>query len=79
MQTVLVADPNQYKLHAFRHAFASMSTRNNISYKHALEWTGHKSPEILDLCYKMYNDVAEQAIRTITYITGRRDSEAPAA
>ena len=73
------ADPDQYKLHTFRHAFASMCARNNISYKYALEWMGHKSSEILDLYYKMFDDVAEQAIRTITYTTAGRDSEAPAA
>lgn len=27
------ANPDQYKLHTFRHAFASMCARNNISYK----------------------------------------------
>jgi len=60
-------NPDQYKLHTFRHAFASMCARNSISYKYALEWMGHKSSEILDLYYTMYDDTAEAAIKTIEY------------
>jgi integrase len=61
------ANPKQYKLHTFRHAFASMCARNNISHKYALEWMGHSSSEILDLYYAMYDEVAEAAMRTIIY------------
>ena len=61
------ANPNQYKLHTFRHTFASMCARNNISYKYALDWMGHKSSDILDLYYTMFDDTAEVAIRTIDY------------
>lgn len=60
-------DPNQYKLHTFRHAFSSMCARNNISYKCALEWMGHRSSDILDLYYAMFDDTAEAAMRTIEY------------
>ncbi len=61
------ANPDQYKLHTFRHAFASMCACNNISYKYALEWMGHKSSDILDLYYTMYDDTAEVAMATINY------------
>ena len=61
------ANPKQYKLHTFRHAFASMCARNNVSYKYALEWMGHSSSEILDLYYTMFDDTAQTAIRTIRY------------
>lgn len=60
--------PDQYKLHTFRHAFASMCARNNISYKYALEWMGHRSSDILDLYYTMYDETAEAAIKTINYV-----------
>ena len=60
-------DPNQYKLHTFRHAFSSMCARNNISYKYALEWMGPRSSDILDLYYTMFDDTAEAAMRTIQY------------
>jgi integrase len=61
------ADWKKYKLHTFRHTFASMCARNNVAYKYALEWMGHQSSEILDLYYTMYDDVAEAAMRTIAY------------
>lgn len=60
-------NPGQYKLHTFRHVFASMCARNNVSHKYALEWMGHSSSEILDLYYKMFDEVAEEAMRTIAY------------
>ena len=59
----------QYKLHTFRHSFASMCARNNISYKYALEWMGHRSSDILDLYYTMFDDTAEAAMRSINYPT----------
>jgi integrase len=61
------ADWRRYKVHSFRHAFASMCARNNVAHKYALEWMGHRSSDILDLYYTQYDDVAEQAIRTISY------------
>jgi integrase len=60
-------NPDQYKLHTFRHTFASMCARSNISYKYALEWMGHTSSDILDLYYTMYDDAAQAAIRTVEY------------
>jgi integrase len=60
--------PNQYKLHTFRHAFASMCARHNVSHKYALEWMGHSSSEVLDLYYTMFDDVAETAMKTIVYL-----------
>lgn len=68
----------QYKLHTFRHAFASMCARNNVSYKYALEWMGHKSSDILDLYYTMYDATAEAAIRTIVYAPAKA-KKSPAA
>ena len=44
-----------------------MCARNNISYKYALEWMGHRSSDILDLYYTMFDDTAEAAMRTIQY------------
>ncbi len=61
------SDWKKYKLHTFRHAFASMCARNNVAYKYALEWMGHRSSDILDIYYKQFDDVAEAAIRTIVY------------
>jgi integrase len=71
-------NPEQYKLHTFRHAFASMCARNNISYKYALEWMGHRNSDILDLYYTMFDDTAEAAIKTIEY-TSNKPAAATAA
>lgn len=72
------ANPKQYKLHTFRHAFASMCARNNVSYKYALEWMGHKSSDILDLYYTMFDSTAEAAIKTIAYAPSGGRKEKPA-
>lgn len=60
-------NPNQYKVHTFRHFFASMMARNNVSYKYALVFMGHSDSKILDLYYTMYDEDAEQAIATIQF------------
>ncbi len=61
------ANPKQYKLHSLRHTFASMCARKNISYKYALEWMGHRSSDILDLYYSMFDADAHQAMQTLVY------------
>jgi integrase len=59
--------PRQYKLHTFRHTFASMCARTNIAYKYALCWLGHRRSDVLDLYYEMFDDTAAEAIQTIRY------------
>jgi len=61
-------NPHQYKLHTFRHTFASMLARNQVSHKYALEFMGHRSSEILDLYYTQFDDTAVEAINTINYV-----------
>jgi len=48
-------------------------------YRYALEWTGHKFSEILDLHYRTYDETAEAMVETTTYPTTGQRSEAPAA
>ena len=60
-------NPRQYKVHTFRHVFASMCARTNVAYKYALSWMGHSSSDILDVYYRQFDDVADQAMRTISY------------
>jgi integrase len=60
-------NPQQYKLHTFRHFFASMCARNGVAYKYALSWLGHSSSEILDLYFTMFDDVADRAMRTLEF------------
>ncbi len=60
-------NPNQYKIHTFRHAFASMCARSNLAYRYALAWMGHSSSDILDLYFKQFDSAADAAIATISY------------
>lgn len=57
----------KFKLHTFRHAFASMCARSHVSCKYALNWMGHKRSDILDMYITMYDEVQEQAMSTINY------------
>lgn len=59
------ANHNQYKLHTFRHFFASMHARAGTSYKYALELMGHSDSRVLDLYYHMYDEDLEKSIEAI--------------
>jgi integrase len=60
-------NPNQYKVHTFRHVFASMLARSNEGYKTALQLVGHKNSRIFDIYYKMYAEDAKKSINTVNY------------
>lgn len=57
-----LADWKGLKLHTFRHFFASICAKNNVSYKFALRWMGHRNSNILDLYFHMYDREAQQAM-----------------
>lgn len=40
-----LANPETYKLHSFRHHFASMCANHQVAYKKALAWLGHRSSD----------------------------------
>ena len=42
-------DPQQYKLHSFRHYFASLCANHPVAYRKALAWLGHSSSDMLEL------------------------------
>jgi integrase len=60
-------EANTFKLHSLRHSFCSMCARNNISYKYALMWLGHRDSQMLDYYYHAFDETAEAAMRTINY------------
>ena len=60
-------DWQRYKIHTWRHAFASMCARSQVSYRYALGWMGHKRSDILDMYITMYDTASEGAIQTINY------------
>ena len=53
-------DAQKFKLHSFRHFFASMCANHQVAYKKALSWLGHSNSAILDLYYHL-NDADSQA------------------
>jgi len=61
--------PIQYKLHTFRHFFASYCAQSNMSYKYALEWLGHSSSMILDLYFTMNDKISQMAMNNMTFST----------
>ncbi len=79
-RTCRFPDADSFKTHSLRHAFCSMCARNNISYKYALEWMGHANSEILDLYYRMFDDTAEMAMKTINYpVAGKTEAKSAGA
>lgn len=52
----------KYKLHSFRHHFASLCANHSVAYRKALAWLGHSSSEILDLYYHLHDDESEAAM-----------------
>ena len=60
-------NPTQYKLHTFRHFFASYCAQQNLSYKYILEWMGHSSNAILDMYFTMNDKQAHRAMNSLSF------------
>lgn len=60
-----LSNPDQYKLHSFRHHFASMCANHHVASRKALAWMGHSSSEILDLYYKLHDDESEASMKAL--------------
>ena len=59
--------PWQYKLHTFRHFFASYCAQQALSYKYVLEWMGHSSSAILDMYFTMNDRHAQAAMNSMSF------------
>jgi len=57
--------PRQYKLHSFRHHFASLCANHQVAYRKALTWLGHSSSEMLDLYYHLRDEDSRQAMMAL--------------
>jgi site-specific recombinase XerD len=55
-------NPMQYKLHSFRHHFASMCANHGVAHRKVLAWLGHSSSEMLDLYYHLHDDDSQQTM-----------------
>lgn len=54
--------PTQYKLHSFRHHFASMCANHGVAHRKALAWLGHSSSEMLDLYYHLHDEDSQKTM-----------------
>jgi len=64
-----LANPDQYKLHSFRHHFASLCANHHVAYRKALAWLGHSSSEILDLYYHLHDADSQAAMQALAMDT----------
>ena len=55
-------NPTQYKLHSFRHYFASLCANHGVAYRKALAWLGHSNSEMLDLYYHIHDDDSQKTM-----------------
>jgi len=54
-----------YKVHSFRHYFASTVANSSVPYRMALAWLGHSSSDILDHYYHLHDAESEAAMRSL--------------
>ncbi len=57
--------PQQFKLHSFRHHFASMCANHGVAHRKALAWLGHSSSDMLDLYYHLHDADSQAAMRSL--------------
>ena len=57
--------PDGYKLHSFRHHFASLCANHRVAYRKALAWLGHSSSDMLDLYYHLHDEDSQEAMRAL--------------
>ena len=67
-------NPQQYKVHTFRHFFASYCAQQNRSYKYVLAWMGHSSSDILDLYFKINDREAQRAMNDLSFCAENAES-----
>ncbi len=71
-------NPRQYKLHSFRHHFASLCANHHVANRKALSWLGHSSSKILELYYHLHDDESQKAMLALAnadLIEGRFDGK----
>jgi len=60
-------NPRQYKLHSFRHHFASLCANHQVAYRKTLAWLGHSSSQMLDLYYHLHDEDSRQAMLALAH------------
>jgi integrase len=68
-------NPTRYKLHSFRHHFASLCANHHVAYRKALAWLGHSSSQMLDLYYHLHDEDSQNAMRALAESASARLSD----
>lgn len=55
-----------YKVHTFRHFFASQCANRGVPYRMVLSWLGHAGSEVLDQYYHLEDAESAEAMRMLT-------------
>ncbi|HEY1687029.1 MAG TPA: site-specific integrase [Tepidisphaeraceae bacterium] len=59
------ASAEKFKLHSFRHHFASLCANHQVAHRKALAWLGHSSSDILELYYHLTDEESQSAMRAL--------------
>ena len=57
--------PAEFKLHSFRHHFASLCANHQVAYRKALAWLGHSDSSILQLYYHLSDSDSQSAMEAL--------------
>lgn len=58
-------EPEEFKLHSFRHHFASMCANHGVAHRKALAWLGHSNSDMLELYYHLHDEDSQEAMRSL--------------
>jgi len=56
---------DKFKLHSFRHHFASLCANHHVAHRKALAWLGHSSSDILELYYHLTDADSQAAMHAL--------------
>jgi integrase len=59
------AKADGFKLHSFRHHFASLCANHQVAYRKALAWLGHSDSSILQLYYHLTDSDSQAAMEAL--------------
>jgi len=59
------AKAEEFKLHSFRHHFASLCANHAVAYRKALSWLGHSDSSILALYYHLTDSDSQAAMEAL--------------
>jgi integrase len=63
--TLKFAGADKFKLHSFRHHFASLCANHQVAYRKALAWLGHSDSSILQLYYHLTDSDSQAAMEAL--------------